>query len=65
MNRLRRSGRKCFSETWPGQETPEMNSFPIADEKGATGVHETAVGFAPFFCLSCCTCPIIDLLINE
>jgi hypothetical protein len=36
---------------WPGQETPEMNSFPIADEKGATGVHETAASLPPFFLL--------------
>jgi hypothetical protein len=49
MNRLRRCDREGFSETWPGQETPEMNSFPITDEKGATGVHENAVSFAPLF----------------
>ena len=65
MNRLRRCAREGFSETWPGRETPEMNSFPIADEKGATGVHENAVSFAPLFCLSCCACPIIGLAINE
>jgi hypothetical protein len=65
MNRLRRCGREGFSETWPGRETPEMNSFPSADEKGATGVREYAVSFAPLLCLLCCACPIIGLAINE
>jgi hypothetical protein len=36
---------------WPGQETPEMNSFLIADKKGATEVHETAASLPPLFLL--------------
>jgi hypothetical protein len=45
---------------------PEMNSFLIEDEKGATGVHETAANLLPpIFCLACCAGPIIGLPINQ
>jgi hypothetical protein len=47
MRRLRRCGREDFGETLPGEETPEMNSFLIEDEKGATGEHETPANLLP------------------
>ena len=66
MNRLRCCGREDNSETSPGEEMPEMNSFLIEDEKGTTGVHETAANLLPpIFCLACCAGPIIGLPINQ